>query len=391
MQHPHTHRSLPVLLAACLVARLVAAEAPDPLLAIDGSRITTPAAWTAKRRPELLELITREMYGRIPVERPAGMTCTVTRQEQGAVGGAADAKTVRIAWHGPGGDGGMDLVLFVPRKRSAPAPCMLLICNRSRRNLDPARSHPTGYWPVEEIVARGYATAAFYYGDIAPDKADSFATGGLGVLDPVGKPRPDDAWGALAAWAWGASRAIDYLASDRDIDSRRIAVVGQSRGGKAALWCGARDERVALTISNCSGCSGAAMSRGKSGQDLAGLNREFPHWLDGNYKHWDKREFHAPFDQHEVIALCAPRLVYVASASGDWGSDPKSEFRACVAASPVWGLWKQSGLAQATMPAADTPLQEGSIGYHMRSGEHDLKSYDWQRFMDFADRHLRPR
>lgn len=378
-------------LAALLLAAIAFAgeiTLPDPLLAGDGTRIADVRSWTTRRRGELLETFRREVYGRNPVERPGSLSFTVTQRQPGAMGGAADLRQVRIAWTGPHGAGGMDLVLFVPTARRAAAPCMLLLCNRGRRNIDPTRATRSGFWPAEEIVARGYAAAAFHVGDVDPDSNEGFADGVHAVFDEPASPRPGDAWATIAAWAWGASRAVDYLVQDRDIDARRIAVVGHSRGGKTSLWCGAQDERVALTVSNCSGSSGAAAARGKSGQDIAAITREFPHWFCGNYAAWGGKEWRMPFDQHEVLALCAPRLVYVGSASKDWGADPRAEFRSCVAAAPVWGLWRKTGLGATAMPAAGAPLHEGSIGYHLRDGEHDLTPWDWQRFMDFADRHM---
>lgn len=386
-------RAIQAILTLMLIQTATSGEIilPDPLVTLDGSRVANTAGWTSRRRGELLELFSREVYGRAPVDRPADLTFTVTQRVPGVMDGAATLKQVRIDWKGPHGAGGLDLVLFIPTKREQPAPCMLLICNRGASNIDPTRVKRSGYWPAEELIARGYAAAAFRTNDVDPDKNDGFKDGVHGVFDTPAETRPGDAWGSIAAWAWGASRAIDYLAGDSDIDAKRLVVVGQSRGGKTALWCGAQDQRVALTISNCSGSGGAAAGRGKSGQDIAAMTREFPHWFAGNFTAWGRREWHMPFDQHEVIALCAPRLVYIGSASDDAGSDPRAEFRSCVAASPVWGLWKMTGVGATVMPAADTALLDGSIGYHMRSGEHDMKPYDWQRFMDFADRHLKPR
>jgi hypothetical protein len=304
--------------------------------------------------------------------------------------GAATRKRVRIAWPGPDGraGGGIDVVLFVPAKRAAPAGCFLLICNRGADNIDPTRAKRTGFWPAETVVARGYAAAAFQVADHAPDKDDGCTSGVFATFDPAGKPRAADAWGTIAAWAWGASRVVDYLVTDPDLDPARIAVIGHSRGGKTALWCGSRDQRVALTISNDSGSTGAALARGKGGEDIRRINTVFPHWFCANYKHWNSREAELPVDQHELIALCAPRLVCVASASEDANADPQAEFRACVAASPVWTLLGQSGLVGTAMPPPEHPLQDGRLGYHLRTGKHDLTAYDWDRYLDFADKHL---
>lgn len=361
---------------------------PDPLTAADGSKVTTADNWRTLRRPELLETFRREVYGRAPVERPADLAFAVTDAGTAMMDGAATRKLVRVSWSGPGGKGGLDLIVFLPKAATKPVPCFLFICNREKENIDPSRQVRKPFWPAEAITARGYATATFFVGDVAPDFNDNFRTGVHATLAKKDEPRANDAWGTLAAWAWGASRALDYLVTDKAIDASRLAVVGHSRGGKAALWCGAQDERVALTISNDSGCGGAAMSRGKGGEDLATINRKFPHWFCANFKRWNGREAEMPFDQHELLALCAPRLVYVASASLDANADPAAEFRASVAASPVWGLFAQKGLTETVMPAAEQPLHGGRVGYHLRTGEHDLKEYDWKCFMDFADRHL---
>jgi pimeloyl-ACP methyl ester carboxylesterase len=377
-----------LLLLSVFVALACTGESPlpDPLVAADGKRVSTPAEWPA-RRAELVELFRHHVYGRAPVGRPDGMTITVTEAASGVMGGLADRRQLRLAWKGPGGEGGMNVVLFVPSKRDKPAGCFLLICNRPPENIDPTREKKSGFWPAEQMIARGYAIAAFHNADIDPDKHDNFKDGVHGVFDEPGKPRADDAWATIAAWAWGASRAIDALIEQPGIDAKRIAVVGHSRGGKTALWCGAQDERVALTISNNSGCTGAAISRGKEGERIAKINSAFPHWFTTTYKQWNERENDMPFDQHELIASIAPRLVYVASATEDAWADPKAEFRACVAAAPAWALFGQAGFPITQFPAPESPLHEGRIGYHLRTGKHDLTEYDWLRYADFADKH----
>lgn len=376
-------------LAAISLTAIRAAELqlPDPLLTLGGERVATAAAWQTTRRPEVLELFRTHVYGRAPVGKPAGLKFETFDSAADAMDGKATRRQVRISYRGPGGEGAVHLVLFTPNAAKRPAPCFLLICNRpAGENIDPTRKVKSPFWPAEEIIARGYAAAAFFNGDVVPDRHDGFKSGVFAIYDTA--PRPADAWGAIAAWAWGASRALDYLVTDPAIDARRVAVVGHSRGGKTALWAGAEDERFAMVVSNDSGCTGAALARGKQGEHIRDINRGFPHWFNDNYKRFADREDDLPLDQHMLAALIAPRLLYIASATEDSWADPRSEFLAGVHANPVFGLFGIQGLASAAMPNADTPIHEGHIGYHLRTGKHNLTEYDWGCFMDFADKHL---
>jgi dienelactone hydrolase len=364
---------------------------PDPLTTEAGDKVTTVEQWREIRRPEVLELFRKHVYGRAPIGRPADLRFEEQEIDRNAMGGRATLKRIGIHFSGPGGKGRIDLALFVPNDAPRPAPGFVLICNRDRENIDPTRQKKSPFWPAERIVDRGYVAATFHNSDLDPDKYDGFKNGVHGIFTPDPADRAPDAWGTIAAWAWGASRVMDYFESDPDIDEKHIGVLGHSRGGKTALWCGAEDERFALTISNNSGCTGAALARNKKGELVQRINKVFPHWFCENYKKYNGREDDLPVDQHQLIALMAPRLVYVASATRDAWADPEGEFLSAFHAGPVYRLFGLRGVGATKMPEPQQPLHAGHVGYHLRAGKHNLVEYDWDQYMDFADRHWKKR
>jgi hypothetical protein len=360
---------------------------PDPLVTQSGRKITTAAEWESVRRPEVLELFRQHVYGRVPTT-PYKQTFAVVNENPRAMNGAATLKQIAIKIEADGKPPvTINLSLFIPNARTRPAPAFLLICNRSMDNIDPTREKKSEFWPAEEGIARGYAMAAFFNGDVDPDKKDSHDQGVHGLLNR-GTPAPD-AWGTLASWAWGASRCMDYLQTDPGIEKDQVAVIGHSRGGKTALWAGAEDKRFALVCSNDSGCGGAALSRRKTKEKetLAVINRSFPHWFNTNFKSYSGREADLPVDQHMLIALIAPRAVAVHSAEQDLWADPRGEFLSVVHARPVFQLYGKQALGAAPqMPAIDEPLHGDGAQYYIRDGKHNLILVDWTSYWDFADR-----
>jgi dienelactone hydrolase len=387
--HHMKHNTAGMILGMVMAAGMVhGMELPDPLVTGKGDAVTTTTRWRDERRPEILELFRKHVYGRNPVGKPDNLRFETTKTDPNAMDGMATLKRIDIHYAGPGGEGKMELIVFIPNKAARPVPGFLFICNRGLEHMDPARANKSPFWPAERIVERGYVAAVFHNSEVAPDQPKMFHLGVHGIFEEKQSGRAPDAWGTIAAWAWGASRAMDYFETDRDIDAKRIAVVGHSRGGKAALWCGAQDERFALVVSNSSGCTGAALARRKIGERIADINKRFPHWLCANYKKFNGKEDDLPVDQHQLIALMAPRPVYVSSASQDAWADPMGEFLSCVHAGPVYQLHGLKGVGTDDFPKAGQPLHAGHIGYHLRDGKHDLTEYDWDRFMDFAHHHF---
>jgi hypothetical protein len=372
---------------------------PDALVLANGERVTDARTWTKKRRPEIVALFETQMYGKAP-GRPPGLSFKVTRIVQDAVGGKATRKHVTVFFNGKPDGPRMDLLVYVPNAIKGPRPAFLGLNFDGNHTVDPdpalevakskkARGSSASRWPLQMILDRGYAVATAWYFDIDPDTDDGFQNGVHPLSYKPGQTRPAaDEWGSIAAWAWGLSRALDYLETDPDIDAKRVAVVGHSRLGKAAVWAGAKDERFALVISNDSGEGGVALSRRRFGETVARINTSFPHWFCANYKKYSDKEDDLPFDQHMLVSLIAPRPVLVCSAQDDLWADPRGEFLAAKGADPVYKLLGKEGLGVAEMPATNQ-LVGNTVGYHIRPGKHDVTTVDWDAFMTFADRHFR--
>jgi hypothetical protein len=343
------------------------------------------ASWNEARRAELLETFRREVYGQIPVEDGLSCTFRVADSRRGVMNGNASRKVIEIIAVRKERQFIFPLVLFIPAG-TTPAPVILTLCLGGVPDADPGRHFLRPSWPAETIVSRGFAAAVVITHDIAPDYEENFSLGFHRLFPEFSENRPAHAWGTISAWAWGMSRAIDYLQSDKDIRGDKIAVAGHSRAGKTALWCAAQDNRAALAISSCSGCSGAAITRGKTGEHIRDITGRFPFWFSRNYQKYAHNEEDLPVDQHILLGLIAPRPLYVSSRTNDSWADPKSEFESCRQASAIYHLYGKTGLEQDEMPPPEMPLLAGSIGYHVKTGEHALDEYDWERYLDFCTR-----
>ena len=395
-------------------AQVPAYTLPDPLRDLAGTPVASAATWQQHRRAEVLALFEENVYGRVP----AGEVATryeLLEEDRQAFGGQATRQQVRVHFSRREQHLAMDILVYLPNATTDPAPiflglnfmgnhsvsedpAILLNTNWMWGNTDKgvidyratpaARGVAQHRWPITTLLDRGYGLATIYVGDIDPDFDDGFQNGihPLFYRDHQIQPKPDE-WGTIGAWAWGLSRAVDYFETNPAIDATRVAVMGHSRLGKAALWAGATDERFALVISNESGCGGAALARRRFGETVQRVTTHFPHWFNGNHPQFSEREADLPVDQHMLIALIAPRPVYIASAEGDQWSDPNGEFLSGRHAEPVYALFGHAGLGVDHQPALHHPVGD-FIGYHIRAGRHDVMDYDWAQYLNFADRHF---
>ncbi len=382
-------------------------ELPDPLVMLDGSRVASPERWASARRPELKALFAHYMYGAMP-PKPGAVSSIVERDDKGYLGGKATKKEVTIDF-GPDSPN-IHLLLVVPNKRTGPAPAFLgLNFNgnhaaladpsialpeywmppsptgvKDNRATDAGRGRDVGVWSIEKVVDRGYAVATFYCGDVAPDHP-GFADGVFPAFAGGAKRGPDD-WGAVAAWAWGLMRAMDYLERDPDVDRTRVAVVGHSRLGKAALLAGAFDERFAMVIGHQAGCGGSAPSRGKVGEQVRQINDRFPHWFDDEFKQFNDQVDRLPFDQNCLVALAAPRPLLLTNGVEDTWANPAGQFEVLKAADPAYRLLGGRGLGgEETMPPPGK-LVGDRLAYHIRPGKHSMGPEDWDTFLEYADK-----
>jgi len=390
----------------------VQAGLPDPLAMFRGGRVTSREAWLSKRRPELLALFSHYMYGYCP-PAPEKIDASVGGVDRAYFGGAATRKLVTIKF-GPSGTPPLNVLLVVPNRRSGPAPAFvgLNFCGNHAVLRDPEIPLPTAWmpdncagckehratdegrgtqidvWAIEQTISRGYAVATCYTGDIDPDRPD-FSDGVHPHYLKAGqtKPGPHE-WGSIAAWAWGISRIVDYLVTDPDIDAKRIAVVGHSRLGKTALVAAAYDERIALAIPHQAGCGGTAPSRGKIGETVRQINDRFPHWFNDTFAEFNDQVERLPFDQHCLIALCAPRPVLLTNAVEDSWANPAGQFEMLRAADPVYRLVAGGGLEAKEIPASEK-LVDSELGYYIRPGKHSMTKEDWRVFLDFADKRMK--
>jgi hypothetical protein len=380
----------------------VQAELPDPLRFADGTVVKTKEDWVAKRRPELKARIAHYMYGNLPTK--TGVKATLLHEDPKAYGGKATLR--EVALDVGYGDARIRLLVVAPNGMTDPVPCFVGPNFSGNHTFvdDPKVAVPTGWvydkypgvtankaseagrgklkpvWNIEETIARGFATATFYNGDIDPDRPD--------VRDGIRPHLPKEFdTSTIACWAWGVQRCVDYLETLPAVDAKKLVAVGHSRLGKTVLLAAAFDERIAAAIPLQAGCGGTAPSRGTVGESVKQINDRFPHWFNAEFKTFNVEPARLPFDQHSLVALCAPRPVLFANAVEDQWANPAGQFDVLKGAHPVYRVHGVEGLSATQMPEAGT-LINSRLAYFYRPGKHEMKPEDWTAFYKFVEKWL---
>ncbi len=383
---------------------------PNPLN-LGGQAITSVTRWNDTGRPEVLRLFEEHVYGRVPPLPNVKLRFKTLEEDANALGGKAIRRQVTVYFTADDSGPSMDILMYLPKvDGSAPIfvghnffgnqsissdPGIKLSESWMRNSsemgaeqnqaTEKSRGKNAKRWPVEMLIDSGYGLATIYYGDVDPDFHDEFKNG---VHRIDSHKRTGTSWGSIATWAWALSRSVDYFETDAAIDHKRVIVMGHSRLGKTSLWAGATDQRFAAVISNDSGCGGAALCRRVFGETVKRINTSFPHWFCEDFREYNDNEGQLPVDQHMLMALIAPRPLYVASAEDDLWADPRGEFLSAVHAEPVYKLLGKTGVGTGQFPPVNHPVGD-VLRYHMRSGKHDVTDYDWQQYIRFADDHVK--
>jgi hypothetical protein len=376
---------------------------PDPLTLNNGKKVKTAKAWWKQRRPEIVELFDREIYGRVPKDMPK-VKWEVTGTA-GGTNGDVPVVTKRLVGHVdnsayPQVSVDIQLTLTTPANAAGPVPVMLLLgpgalpagrAGQPAGRAGPGRG-PAGPSAQQLILAKGWGYASLSTSSVQADNGAGLTQGIIGLANK-GQPRKLDDWGVLRAWAWGASRALDYFESDKSVDARHVGVAGHSRWGKTAEIAMAYDQRFAIVYDSSSGEGGSKLHRrnwGELVENIAGTGEY--HWMAGNFLkyagplHWND----LPVDSHELVALCAPRPAFIGAGTftGDGWADPKGMFLAAVGAGPVYKLLGGKDLGTTEFPPGETALVGGDVAYRQHGGGHtDLPN--WPTFLTFADRYMK--
>jgi hypothetical protein len=381
---------------------------PNPLVLANGKPVKDAKTWTEKRRPEIVKLFEDNQFGRAP-GRPADMTFEVFDKGTPAFDGKAVRKQITIYLSKDKSGPKIDLLEYLPATAKGPSPLLLNVSfsanssavddpgvkrgeiwGQDHKKVPATAGRSFGKLPVAKFIDAGYGVATFYYGDVDPDFLGGVPLGVRALYLKPGQtaPAPDE-WGAISAWAWGMSRAMDYLETDKGVDAKRVAITGVSRLGKTVMWAGAHDTRFAMTIASCSGEGGAALSRRNYGETIAHLMAptRYPYQFAANWAKYGPHPDQSPVDANLLVALMAPRPLLLQTGNTDKWSDPKGEFLSALAAAPVYRLFGKQGLDVDEVPPAGEAILH-DIGYEMHAGGHGMVPSDWDVYLQFMKLHL---
>ncbi len=373
---------------------------PDVLLTQGGQRVTNSKKWEKVRRPEIMKMFSEMEYGTLP-KKPVKTTWRVLEESDNALGGKAIRRQVEFTFVGNGVSRQMLALIYMPKNVKK---CPVFIAPNFKGNQTTTddlavikskyskdeRGFKKSRWAYEKIINAGYAVATYHYFDIFYDEEKHLSEG---ILPVFGFHSEEDLLAnsgkAISSWAWGNSRLLDYMLAQKNIDKKRCIIMGHSRLGKTALWTGAQDKRFAMVVSNNSGCCGAALSRRNYGETLPVITKAFPRWFCNTYITYANRVDDLPFDQHELLAMIAPRPLYVASAEKDRWADPRGEYLSLKEAGKVYALYGLESFSGVEFPPVNQYEWHGNMGYHIRSGIHDVTDFDWEAYIRFANEKLK--
>lgn len=382
---------------------------PDVLTLRNGKKVKDAETWTSRRRREIVQLFEEQQFGKMP-PRPADMSFHVFDAGTEVLGGKAIRKQVTVYFTKDTSDHKMDLLIYLPAKSGKAAPLLLIInfsansnavddpgvkqgqvWTREGQRVPASQSSAFGKINIDSFVSQGIGIATVYYGDIEPDFKAGIKYGIRGVYLTAGETEPaPNEWGAISAWAWGLSRAMDYFETDKQIDSKRIALQGTSRLAKTVLWAAAHDTRFKLVIASCSGEGGAAISRRNYGESINHMTdtSRYYYQFAPNRHNYSEDPGKSPVDAHMLVALMAPRPLLLQTGDTDYWSDPKGEFLAAVAAEPVYNLFGKKGPGTNVMPTAGDQTMLNTLGYYMHAGGHGTIPADWPVFISYLKKYL---
>jgi hypothetical protein len=369
-------------------------ELPDPLVTVEGKRVTSVDEWTNIRRPQIMSLLATNIYGRVPIpESPIKTEFQEVSIDKDFFDGRCTRKIVKAVFSNARGSVEMNIVVFLPNGSDKPVPVLLRMgfdqISGDKIEVDNIQSYGRlgNGTPLIDFLDKGFGVVCIRGGDIINDEVSFSNSIQKLFYSGTQSLTKADEWGVIAGISWQFSRTMDYLETLPEIDIEKVAIIGFSKLGKSTLWAGAQDTRFAMVLSQNSGAAGAALWRRNFGENLKYITR-FPRWLCGNANKYVGSENDLPIDQHMLLACIAPRPLYVVSGINDLWADNQGEYLSTHYATPVYELFEEEGQTSKERPRVNEPADERALAYHVRSGAHGYQQFDWDQYIKFMDFHF---